>query len=192
MANNLITLAEYKAYIGISSTNQDTVINTLIPQVSALVKNICSRTFLDYVDEFKVEISKGSPTNRIILQETPILQVSSVEFSEDYGKTYNTLTEYTDYVVDQDADVVEIIATPYFDYIKTNAYRISYTAGYETLPSDLKLAVADLVNYYVRNDSAIHSQKAVGANTVQIEYITTTNLPAHIKRVLDQYTAFYG
>ena len=192
MANNLITLAEYKAYIGISSTNQDTVINTLIPQVSALVKNICSRTFLDYVDEFKVEISKGSPTNRIILQETPILQVSSVEFSEDYGKTYSTLTEYTDYVVDQDADAVEIIATPYVNYIKTNAYRVSYTAGYETLPSDLKLAVADLVNYYVRNDSAIHSQKAVGANTVQIEYITTTNLPAHIKRVLDQYTAFYG
>ena len=192
MANNLITLAEYKAYIGISSTNQDTVINTLIPQVSALVKNICRRTFLDYVDEFKVEISKGSPTNRIILQETPILQVSSVEFSEDYGKTYSTLTEYTDYVVDQDADAVEIIATPYVNYIKTNAYRVSYTAGYETLPSDLKLAVADLVNYYVRNDSAIHSQKAVGANTVQIEYITTTNLPAHIKRVLDQYTAFYG
>ena len=192
MANNLITLAEYKAYIGITSTNQDSVINTLIPQVSALVKNICRRTFLDYVDELKVETSKGSPTNRIILQETPILQVSNVEFSMDYGLTYSTLVEFVDYVIDQDADAVELITTPYIDYIKTNAYRISYNAGYEVFPADLKLAVADLVQYYVRNDSAIHSQKAVGANTVQIEYITTTNLPAHIKRVLDQYTAFYG
>lgn len=192
MANNLITLAEYKAYIGITSTNQDSVINTLIPQVSALVKNICGRTFLDYVDEFKIEVSKGSPTNRMVLQETPILQVSSVEFSMDYGLTYSTLVEYIDYVVDQDSDVVELIAYPYVDYIKTNAYRVSYTAGYEAIPSDLKLAVADLIQYYVRNDSAIHSQKAVGANTVQIEYVTTTNLPAHIKRVLDQYTAFYG
>ena len=52
--------------------------------------------------------------------------------------------------------------------------------------------MADLINYYVRNDSAIHSQKAVGANAVQIEYITSTSLPAHIKRVLDQYTAYYG
>lgn len=192
MANNLITLAEYKAYIGISSTNQDGIINTLIPQVSALVKNICRRTFLDFVTDFKVETSKGSPSNRIMLHETPLLQVSTVEFSEDYGQTYETLVEYTDYVVDTEADTVEIISTPYANYIKTNAFRITYNAGYEEVPADLKLAVADLINYYIRNDAAVHSQKAVGANTVQIEYITTTNLPAHIKRVLDQYTAYYG
>lgn len=192
MANNLITLAEYKAYIGISSTNQDSIITTLIPQVSALVKNICRRTFLDYVDEYKVEVSKGSATNRIVLHETPVMQVSSVEFSQDYGKTYDTLVEFTDYVVDQDSDVIEVIATPYINYIKTNAFRISYTAGYEEVPSDLKLAIADLINYYIRNDSAVHSQKAIGANSVQIEYITNTNLPAHVKRVLDQHTAFYG
>ena len=192
MANNLITLAEYKAYIGITSTNQDSVITTLIPQVSALVKNICRRTFLDYVDEYKVEVSKGSATNRIVLHETPVMQVSSVEFSQDYGKTYDTLVEFTDYVVDQDSDVIEVIATPYINYIKTNAFRISYTAGYEEVPSDLKLAIADLINYYIRNDSAVHSQKAIGANSVQIEYITNTNLPAHVKRVLDQHTAFYG
>lgn len=192
MAINLITLAEYKAYIGITSTNSDTVINTLIPQVSALVKNICRRTFLDYVDDFKVEVTKGSATNRISLHETPILQVSSVEFSQDYGKTYDTLVEFTDYVVDQDADAIEIIATPYVDYVKTNAFRISYNAGYDAVPPDLKLAIADLINYYVRNDGAVHSAKAIGANTVQIEYITNTNLPAHIRRVLDQHTAFYG
>ena len=192
MAINLITLAEYKAYIGITSTNSDTVINTLIPQVSALVKNICRRTFLDYVDEYKVEVTKGSATNRISLHETPILQVASVEFSQDYGKTYDTLVEFTDYVVDQDADAIEIIATPYVDYVKTNAFRISYNAGYDAVPPDLKLAIADLVNYYVRNDGAVHSAKAIGANTVQIEYITNTSLPAHIRRVLDQHTAFYG
>lgn len=192
MANNLITLAEYKAYIGISSTNQDGIINTLIPQVSALVKNICRRTFLDYVDETKIEISKGSPTNRIVLHETPVLQVSSVEFSEDYGKTYSTLIEYTDYVVEQDSDIVEIIATPYVNYYKTNAFKISYNAGYEEIPSDLKLAIADLVNYYVRNDAAVHTQKNIGSNNIQIEYITKTQLPAHISRVLDQHTAFYG
>ena len=192
MANNLITLTEFKSYIGISSTNQDSIINTLIPQVSALVKNICRRTFLDYATDFKTEVSKGSPSNRILLHETPLLQVSTVEFSEDYGQNYTTLIEYTDYVVDTESDSIEIISTPYVDYIKTNAFRITYNAGYEEVPADLKLAVADLVNYYIRNDAAVHSQKAIGANNIQIEYITTTNLPAHIKRVLDQYTAFYG
>lgn len=193
MALDLITLAEYKTYVGISSTNQDAAVKQLIPQVSALVKNICRRTFLDFVDDAKIETFRGGAYgNRMLLSETPILQVSTVEFSDDFGKTYTTLTEYTDYVVVPEDDAVELIASQYIDYFKTNAFRITYNAGYDAVPGDLKLAVADLIQYYVRNDSAIHSQKAVGANTVQIEYITTTNLPAHIKRVLDQYTAFYG
>jgi hypothetical protein len=73
-----------------------------------------------------------------------------------------------------------------------NGYKVVYTAGYETLPEDLKLAVLDLVTYYLKNDAAIHSAKAPGTNSVQIEYISTTNLPAHIKRVLDLYTMNYN
>jgi len=193
MALNLITLAEYKTYVGISSTNQDAVINQLIPQVSALVKNLCRRTFLDYVDEFKVETFRGGAHgNRLLLQETPVMQVSTVEFSDNYGNTYTALEEFTDYVVDQSSDAVELIAAQYFDYFKTNAFRVTYTAGYDAVPADLKLAIADLIQYYIRNDAAVHSQKSIGANTIQIEYITNTNLPAHIKRVLDQYTAYYG
>ena len=35
---DLITKTDYKAYMGISSTNQDTVIDLLIPKISAFVK----------------------------------------------------------------------------------------------------------------------------------------------------------
>jgi len=190
MANDLITLAEYKAYVGITSTNQDMTLRSLIPQVSALVKQLCHRTFNDYVDDVKVEVSKGGVNRRILLQETPVLRVSSVEFSDDFGKTYTSLEEFTDYVVDEDA--IELISYPYVDYWKTNAFRISYNAGYEELPVDLKLAISDLVLYYNRNDAAVHSNKPVGSNTVQLEYITNTSLPAHIRRVLDLHTAYYG
>lgn len=192
MANDLITLAEYKTYAGINSTNQDTAIKNLIPQVSKLAKELCGRTFLDYVDEYKTQVFKGSVNNRILLNETPLLQVASVEFSEDYGKTYKTLTEFTEYVVDKENDAVELIAYPYVNYWKVNSFRVTYNAGYEEVPADLKLALADLVTYYLRNDSAIHSNKGIGANSVQIEYVTNTGLPAHIRRVLDQHTAFYG
>ena len=37
----LITLAEYKAYEGITNPNQDTEITSIIPKVSELVKNYC-------------------------------------------------------------------------------------------------------------------------------------------------------
>lgn len=68
---------------------------------------------------------------------------------------------------------------------------MSYTCGYETLPEDLKLAAFDLVTYYRKNDGAIHSPKAPGSNSVQIEYISTASLPAHIRRILDLYVADY-
>lgn len=191
MGLDLITKAEYKAYAGITSTNQDSTIDSIIPKVSSLVKTLCRRTFVDYVDDSKIETFKGG-LGFLLLTETPILMVSSVEFSDDYGSSYSLLTEYTDYVIDAEDNKVQFIAEPYISLKKTNAFKVTYTAGYEEFPEDLKLAILDLVGYYVRNDAAIHAHKPIGANTVQIEYITNTQLPAHIRRVLDQYTAYYG
>jgi len=191
MGQNLITVAEYKAYSGITSTNQDAALALVVPKVSDLVKNICRRTFVDYVDDFKVETKRSLPNNRFIASETPLMSVSTVEFSNDFGQTYTSLTEYTDYVVDPDSDAVEIISYIYQDYSRVNAFRFTYNAGYETIPGDLKMAALDLVQYYMRNDSAVHSTKSISPNTMQIEYVSSTNLPAHIKRVLDLHTAYY-
>jgi hypothetical protein len=192
MANNLITLAEYKVYAGINSTDKDNATNLLITKVSELVKNICRRTFIDYVDEYKVDVFKTAVNNHIYLPETPLLSISSVEYSEDFGKSYITLTEFEHYVLDVQTDSIELIAYPYIDYNKVNAFKITYNAGYESIPEDLKLAVFDLVKYYQHNEASVRSHKAVGANTVQIEYILNTKLPAHIHRVLDLYTAYYS
>jgi len=191
MTQNLITVAEYKSYSGISSTNQDAQITALIPKVSELVKNICRRTFVDYVDDFKTETKRSLTNNQFFARETPVISVSAVEFSDDFGKTYSTLVEYQDYVVDTEAGAVEVIAYPYVDYSRVNAFRVTYNAGYETIPQDLKMAILDLVQYYLRNDSAVHSHGSVSPNTTQIEYISSTNLPAHIKRILDLYTESY-
>jgi hypothetical protein len=190
MANNLISVAEYKTYSGISSTNQDAALTLVIPKVSELVKSICRRTFVDYIDDPKVEVARSCTNNRFLLQETPVVQVLSFEFSENFGQTYTSLVEFQDYVVDEDA--VEIIAYPYKDYQKVRAFRVTYNAGYDSVPEDLKMATMDLVQYYMRNDSAVHTTKAISPNTMQIEYVSSTNLPAHIKRVLDLYTASYN
>ena len=186
----LITTAEYKAYKGITSTTDDAALASIIPKVCELVKTLCRRTFLDYVDENKVEVFKGGESS-LWLKETPLIAVKSVEFSDDYGLTYTPLVEFTDYVVDVENEQVSIIPLQYQLYKRVNAFRVTYNAGYETLPIDLKLAILDLVNYYMRNETAIHSAKAVGANSVQIEYVTSTSLPAHIRRVLDLYCANY-
>jgi hypothetical protein len=190
MANNLITLAEFKAYKGINSTNQDDTINSLLPKVSAFIKTFCKRTFIDFVDDSKVETVTAS-SKSILLTEFPVLEVISIEESQDYGRTYTEIAEFDTYVVDKNAGCV----VPTYSEFNTlpNGYVVTYKAGYpDGLPEDLKLAVLDLVDYYMKNDAAVHSPKAPVTNSVQIEYIRTTNLPAHIKRVLDQYASHYG
>lgn len=52
---DLVTLAEYKSFVGITSTNFDTEVKSLIPMISEYVKTYCDRTFIDYYDDSKVE-----------------------------------------------------------------------------------------------------------------------------------------
>lgn len=185
MGANLVTLAEVKTYATISSTNQDAIINQLIPQISEYVKNYCKRTFVDYVNDCKVEVRSGG-YSFLYLKEAPILLVQSVEYSSDFGTTYTTLVEGTDYAIDIEMDRLQVIGQTEFPYL-VNGYKITYTAGYETLPLDLKLAVLDIIVYYLKSDMAVKSNASAGKNTVAIEYITSARLPAHISRVLDFY-----
>ena len=213
MGLSLVTRAEYKAYAGISSTSSDAVLDSLIPKVSELVKSICRRTFVDYVGDSKIEYTDGGGKT-IELSEFPVIAVNSVEVSTDYGATYTTLTEFTDYVFAKSKNNIRPLpistaldSNSNLDstawrgsYVNKsdlifqeliNGYRVTYNAGYEILPGDLKLAIFDLIAFYIRNDSAVHSTKSVSPNTMQIEYVSSTNLPAHIKRVLDLYTVSY-
>jgi len=185
----LITRTEYKAYVGITSPNSDAVIDALIPKVSELVKNYCRRTFVDYVNDAKIETTSGGYGKNLLLAEYPVISVTGVGWSEDYGQNYTDLVEFTDYVVEvEKGHIVSLAASGEWDKC-LNGYQVTYTAGYEILPEDLKLAVMDLVTYYIKNDASVHSPKAPGTNSVQIEYITSSAFPAHIKRVLDLYKA---
>lgn len=185
MGASLVTLAEVKAYATITSDNQNTIINQLIPQVSEYVKTYCNRTFVDYVNEAKVEITSGGFAY-ILLKESPTISIQSIEYTTDYGVTYTTLTEYTDYILDLENDRIQCLSASEFPK-QVNAYKITYYAGYETLPADLKLAILDIILYYLKSDMAIKSNASVGKNTVAVEYITTARLPSHISRVLDNY-----
>lgn len=188
MALNLTTRADYKAYAGIKSTNSDAEIDSLIPKISQFVKTYCRRSFVDYWDTPLVQVFDGG-YRELILAETPLVAVASVQQSTDFGVTYTTLTRNTDWVIR--GDTVYSTDPRGFEPL-VNGYKVTYTAGYEDVPNDLELAIMDLITYYRKNDSAIHSSKSPGTNAVQIEYISTTNLPAHIKRVLDLYVSDYA
>lgn len=188
MALNLTTRADYKAYAGIKSTNYDAEIDNLITRVSTFVKTYCNRTFVDYYATDKTEIFDGNDLRELILSETPVVAVTSVSYSEDYGQTWLALTKFSDWIVRGDS-IVSLAPNGFRKQLQ--GYKVSYTGGFDDTPQDLELAIMDLVTYYRKNDMSIHANKAPGSNAVQIEYITTSQLPAHIKRILDMYRTDY-
>lgn len=185
--DNLITLAQYKAYAGISSTTQDAKINLLIPRISQFVKTYCKRTFVDYVYDNKVEVFNGDSTS-LILEETPIISVVSVEYSTDFGQSYTALTKFVDWV--PDGDYIKPVNAVSFPYVLLG-YRVTYKSGFEDLPEDLLQAVTDLITYYLKNDGSVSSTKFSNTTSMQIEYISDASLPAYIRRILDYYVSDY-
>lgn len=182
---DLVTLQEYKDYAGITSTTQDTQISSLIPKISEMVKVYVGRRLVDWFDTPKEEFFNGGYP-LLMLEESPVVNIFDIDYSIDYGQTYNSLVEFVDYVFNKSTGTIDVLGIDKFPK-QTNAFRVTYSAGYASIPEDLKLAVLDLISYYMKSDMSVKSTRSAGSNTTQVEYVMNTTLPSHIRRVLDMY-----
>ena len=193
---NLITLQEYKTAEGISAPKDDARLNVLIPSVSELVKTYCGNTFVDFFSSNKTEefnIDWG--THVVQLTESPVNAIVSVQERETYSSSYATLTTGAyEYALDKTTDsILRTTGGGYKNWpVGVAAVKVVYTAGYSAVPSDLKLAVLDLVTYYLKDE---HKQRqTIAGASLQNQGSTSQNnnvgFPDHIKRVLDLHKTF--
>ena len=197
LMSNLVTLTEYKEAEGIANPKEDLRLQTLIPSISQLVKTYCGNSIIDFYSSNKVEdFDIYWETFAVQLTESPIVDVVSVQERGSYDEAYTTLTTGAhEYYLDTRTDSI----------IRTNnsggrlnwkhgvgAVRITYRAGYASTPEDLKLAVADLITYYLKDEHK--ERRTLGGATIQNQSSTTqrnnVTFPDHIKRVLDLYKNF--
>jgi len=184
MANDLVSRAEYKAYAGISSTTQDDQIDFLIPKISEAVRIFCRNPLLDSQESI-TEIYDGG--NSVLVPSSgPVVAISALSYSGDYGLTYTSLTQYKDWIYVEKEQVVKCVFNSVFPLYPAG-YKLSYIAGNDGCPDGLKLGVLEFIQYYMRHEGAVHSNSAPGGNNRQIEYITNSKLPAAIQRIFDQY-----
>jgi|WetSurMetagenome_2_1015567.scaffolds.fasta_scaffold82110_3 hypothetical protein len=181
---NLVTLKETKDYMGIVSTEQDTKIKNLILYVSDFIKLYCGRVFIDnYANSAYTNITEywSGGFNYYYTKEFPLRSLVSVSISVDLGTTYTTLTSGIDYAIDMEKDRIYIAEGDVYSGV--NTYKFVYTGGFAVTPDSLKVAVFDLIQYYLKDQGV--PRKTSGS--VSIEYIRSSDLPYHIKRVLDLY-----
>ena len=125
-----------------------------------------------------------------------MVSVVTVQERDGYDQSYTTLTTGTyEYYLDTRTDSI----------VRTNesgkrlnwkhglgAVRVTYRAGYDSTPADLKLAIFDLITYYLRDEHK--ERRTLGGASIQNQSSTTqrnnVTFPDHIKRVLDLYKNF--
>ena len=200
---NLVTLQQYKDFTGLQGVKTDARISAIIPQVTQVVKSYCGTSIVDYYSSAKTEYFdiRDSLTSRIMLDESPVNTVTSVQEREDQASSYVTLiTENSDssgkyeYIVNDDSDsITRTSATGTKYWAKgPKSVKVVYTAGYTSTPEDLKLAVFDLVKYYLKDER--RERMTISGATVEnpLSSSLTGNIgfPDHIKRILDMYKIY--
>ena len=200
---DLITLQQYKDFAGLTGVTMDARINVIIDSVSELVKNYCGTSFIDDYSSAKTEYFDihDNVTTRVMLDEGPINTVTSVQERDSQADAYVTLiTENSDssgkyeYIVDSMTDsIVRTDENVDKAFPKgRKAVKVVYTAGYSATPEDLKLALFDLVKYYLK-DERKERMTIAGAtieNSVSTSIKNNAGFPDHIKRVLDMYKTY--
>jgi len=199
---DLVTLQQYKDFAGLQSLKNDARINIVIDQVSQLVKSYCGTTIIDYASTNKTEyFNIGQGVDRIILEESPLIQVVSVEERTSQADAYVTLiTENSDssgkyeYIADMESDsIVRTTSTGTKPFPKgMKAVKVVYKAGYTSTPDDLKLAIFDLIKYYMK-DERKERQTIAGSsieNPLSSSLVGNIGFPDHIKRILDMYKIY--
>ena len=194
---DLITLQDYKTAEGITQPKDDARLNVLIPSVSQLVKTYCGNSFVDFHSSNKTEtfdINWG--THVVQLTESPANTIVSVQERTSYNASYTTLTttDHEFYLNTETDSVFRTLSSGGFkDWPQgVGAVKIVYTAGYSAIPGDLKLAVLDLITYYLKDE---HKQRqSIAGASLQNQGSTSQSnnvgFPDHIKRVLDLYKNF--
>lgn len=196
---NLLTLEDFKLLSDVKSSANDEKYEYLLTSVSKLVRTYCGQEFDAYASSpGKTELFDIQWNTHVVqLSESPVIAVTNVYERQGQSDTYTELFK------DGTNDKYEW----YFDsvsesVIRTNdsgsyknwlfgvgAVKIIYTAGYTTLPSDLKLAVADLVTYYhkdeYRKNQTLNAATREGAGSSSVS--NDPGFPDHIRRVLDLY-----
>ena len=193
---NLITLQDYKDAQGLSTPKEDLKINSVIPSVSQLIKTYCGNSFVDFYSSAKTEtLNVDWNTHIVQLTESPVNTITSVQERDSYSSAYTTLTTgaYEYYLSGNTDSIFRTNSAGHQNWpTGVGAVKVVYTAGWSAVPADLKLAVIDLITYYVKDEHK--ERRSIAGASIQnagsSSQSNNVDFPDHIKRVLDLYKNF--
>lgn len=166
----LTSVADVKESLGITGTSQDNLITRKINQATDMIEAFCGKNNGQHFASttYTSEEYDGTGTSQLILRNNPVISLSN--FSER-NTTQNsndwTTIDTQDYFVDLTAGVIDCR----FGILNYwNLYKVTYVAGFATIPSDLAEACVMLACALVESASTGASVKKKTQGPKTIEY----------------------
>jgi hypothetical protein len=187
----LITLADVIALnrevqtgaANINTTHQQAAVTDLIDKVGALFDSYTGRTLEAAVH---TEYYDGvEDCDRLRLREYPVNSVASVY--EDIGRTFAAATLMSSDLYFIDSPYIQLKSTTFIEGSKI--YKVTYNAGYSTIPEDLKLAAVETVLhlYHLSYQQGTQGMASIaGGDGVSLSLDPGALLPK-VKLILETY-----
>lgn len=169
----LTTVADVKETLGIDAgnTTKDNLIIRKINQATEMIERYCDRRFAE--TSFSQIEYDATNSDNLILKQRPITDtVTLVLEQRDTSLNENSWTTVDSelYFVDTGAGVLDLNFNANGHW---NRYRVTYSAGYTTIPADLAEACATLAAYLVENATSGTGVKSKQEGQRKIEYFDT-------------------
>ena len=157
--SDLTTLSKVKTYLGITGTDDDQLLESLIDASSSAIKKFCQS---DIVAADYTEYHDGRGGRCLILRGRPINSIASIYDDLDRQYPPETLIDADDYTFKSESGLVIYTGGKFQDGIKN--VKITYNAGYNTTPEDIDLGCRiQVASWYNRA-----KQRADGIGTENI------------------------
>ena len=171
ITNALTTVADVKESMGITDSTQDNLIIRKINQATILIENYCLRTFQSTV--YTNDMYDATQVDVLVLRQRPVTNIASIEI-RDSGLNINNWETIDSKLYHCDAGSAQakagVVALMFQALGRWDRYRVTYTAGYTTIPQDLNEACATLAAYYVTNSDGNIAVKIKQEGSRKIEY----------------------
>lgn len=182
-ANALTTVADVKSYMGITHTDDDTMLEDLIDECSDMIEQYVDRKIKD--SGAVTEYYNGSLNGKIFVRQYPVNSITSLAYASGTldAPTWNIISASSGYILDQFSGVLNVANM----FVGARNYRLIYRGGFTTVPSDIvracKICVADA---YHRRDSDGAVNESVGGASVGWD----ADIPMRAQKILNKYRRF--
>jgi hypothetical protein len=164
----LTTVADVKETLGIASgdTSKDNLIIRKINLATEMIEGYTGRRFK--LTTYTNEEYNATNTDELVLLQRPVVSIDSLDYRNSSYNTDDWSTADTQtYFFDSNAGIVE--GTFSFGG-HWNTVRITYTAGYSTIPSDIQEAATSLASFLVQNPNTSTTIRRKVQGPTSIEY----------------------